>query len=138
LQFVQQTHQFQQQQEAQHAQMLAHYQQIYGSGSAPDGSSVPPAPPANAPFSTMLLSKIRDCVRALMSISSSGGDQAVQAKAKLRMSLLSNRARSELLHGMIVAADSITERYRVADASAQQAVNNWTNLREEFMSMLDN
>jgi hypothetical protein len=131
LEFVHNAHTFQQGQEQQHIQLLNQYAAMFGAGMP----GAPPPPPPNAPFTEVLLGHISECLRTIMGSSggAAGGD-----KVKLRISLLSNRNRSELLHAMIVCADSMVERFRVVDPSTQQSVATWTQLREEFMCMLDN
>jgi len=125
---VQNAHKFQQDQEH---QLVHQYATMFGGGMP----GAPPPPPPNAPFTVTLLGHVSECIKTIMG--SSGGSDSGD-KVKLRLSLLSNRNRSELLHAMIVCADAMVEQFRVVDPSTQQNVNQWTQLREEFMCMLDN
>ena len=63
-------------------------------------------------------------------------DSSTTTMVKLRLSLLSNRNRSELLHTMIVIADNITELYQLRDYQDDIVVN-WYTIRDTFMNMLD-
>ena len=111
--------------------MILEYGRMFCSGVVhPPTVVVPPPPAANAPFTLELLGHISRCIERILGISAED--------VNLRLSLLSNRARSELLHAMIVCADTMVERYQVADEAGRTAVEGWGQLRERFMCMLDN
>ena len=106
----------------------------------PDKSQIPPAPPIVAPFSSILLTHISTCIKSIMSIDTGTLRSNVDTSTtlmKLRLSLLSNRNRSELLHAMILVADNIVEMYNNR-GNIDVIGTEWIQLREKFMGMLDN
>ncbi len=56
-------------------------------------------------------------------------------KAQLRLALLSSRSRAEVMHVVVQVGDSVCEELAIDDASSSI---DWVQLREAFMSMLDN
>ena len=93
-----------------------------------------------AKFTIDLLVNISSCIKAIMSINTGlirgNSDSSTTTMVKLRLSLLSNRNRSELLHSMIVIADNITELYQQRDYQ-DEVVLDWNTIRDSFMNMLD-
>lgn len=74
-------------------------------------------------FSYMLLTNLRQCLKSVM--------VAFLDKVQLRMALLSSRSRAEVLHVIVQVGDRVSE---YVDAIA---ANEWMQIRETFMQMLD-
>lgn len=109
LEFVNHTHQFLQDLQAQKLQ------------GAVEGWQPPVSPDK---FAHEFLANLRQCVKSVM--------VSFMEKSQLRQALLSSRARAEVMHIIVQVGD------KVSDQVDDDAVADWVHLREAFMSMLDN
>lgn len=78
---------------------------------------------SSSKFTLLLLGHLRQCLKSVMITFSD--------KAQLRQALLSSRSRAEVLHIIVLVGDKLVED---VDAIAG---NEWIQIREAFMVMLD-
>jgi hypothetical protein len=76
-----------------------------------------------APFTAVLLGNLRQSVKSVM--------VSQMEKSKLRNALLSSRSRAEVLHVIVQVGDQVAQEAEAAVATE------WSQIREAFMSMLD-
>jgi UTP-glucose-1-phosphate uridylyltransferase len=76
-------------------------------------------------YSVSMLQNLRQCIKTVM--------VSQMEKSRLREALLSSRYRAEAMHNIILAGDKIAKHLTESSAAAQQ----WVEMREAFMAMLD-
>lgn len=76
-----------------------------------------------APYTSILLNNLRQCVKSVM--------VSQMEKSRLRIALVSARSRAEVMHVIVKIGDEVSE-----DADSVISTE-WKQLREAFMSMLD-
>ena len=77
-----------------------------------------------APFTRVLLGHLRQCVKSVM--------VSQMEKSRLRIALLSARSRAEVMHVIVQIGDEVA-----IDAVNATIATEWTQMKEAFMSMLD-
>ena len=123
VQFVKHSREFQQSEEQKKQLMNTQSEGglgLEGSGGVGGGQGV-------APFTTILLNNLRQSVKCVM--------VSQMEKNKLRNALLSSRSRAEVLHVIVQIGDQVAQD--VGGGESTVAAIEWSQIRDAFMSMLD-